>query len=108
MTIYPERIYPDFTVSDKRPAIVIDLLEFDGTPMDITGITAVNGVLTRPDATTVARPWNILTDNPARIEWQWQTGDFTIAGDYYLSRRIEWSPGVHQTMPGEFKLEVAA
>jgi len=94
----------DFTIKrgDTSPSIRLQLLQEDDSPFDLNA-DDVCQIRMKDDQghTGVMDPATITDLGEARIEYEWQTGDLTIAGPFNAEVEITRADGSVETVPND-------
>lgn len=103
---------------DRRPWLVAQLQNSDGSAIDVSGALSVNVIVRKAAATAplLKQPCEILTtyvggipleyddgtpvtDLDGWVRYKWGTGDTDQTGDFDVEWEILWTAGEPQTVP---------
>ncbi len=85
---------------DRLPVLSVTLLDVNGDPIDVTGLT-VDFHMRKVGATTLAvsAPATLITPGVGHVCYTWAAGDTAIAGDYEGEFQINYSGDRALTCP---------
>jgi len=94
----------DFTIkqNDTRPNLDAQLLNADGTPIDLTGCTVrFLMVPTSGGAVKVDGICAITDAENGKVRYYWSAGDTANFGDYKAEFEVTFPDGSKQTVPND-------
>lgn len=102
---YKKRLY--YKISDRAPAVSIQVLkESDGTPLDLTGASALF-VMAVPNEVDKVNAAATITDAAnGTVQYTWGASDLDAAGVYRGEFRISLSGGLQATFPPNGYFEI--
>lgn len=87
---------------DDETAVEYELLGRNGSPIDVSSVTAIRMHVNAPDGTSELSGASMTTTNSGAdglVEYDVQSGDFATAGEYPVDFEIEYGDGSTQIVP---------
>lgn len=97
-----------YSQNDTGPPLERQLLNGDGTPIDLTAATSVTITVAHGKGMHYYSPYPPIVDRAACVIFDavngwvrrnWVAGDLTPPGDYHFIFEINWNDGTRQTVP---------
>jgi uncharacterized protein YfaS (alpha-2-macroglobulin family) len=92
-----------FTIKqfDTSPSIRATLKDAAGTPVLLNGATVQIVVKTLDGVVVIEEPMTITTPLAGGVEYDWQTGDTSVAGTYFVEFEVTYTDLSIETFPND-------